>query len=156
MSNSKLAFGFDEGAPNPMNYRSDIYAAPRVGLGIKRYFDVHHPLSARLEKICARQLVEVALIPQYVGACIIDVKKRLQVGELIRLAQLFYRSIGKPYTVLSCQTKCQFGLQRAFYVQMQLCFWHPGDIRVQCKRPAMTSLNFISYALLGELPDAWS
>jgi len=57
--------------------------------------------------------------------------------------------------VLSCQTNCQFGLQRAFYVQMQLCFWQPGDIRVQCKRPAMTSLNFISYALLGELPDAW-
>jgi hypothetical protein len=50
--------------------------------------------------------------------------------------------------VFSGKTNCQFGLQRAFNVQMQLCFWQPGDIRIQWKRPAMTLLNFISYALL--------
>jgi hypothetical protein len=33
-------------------------------------------------------------------------------------------------------------------VQMQLCFWQPGDICVQWKRPAMTLVDFISRALL--------
>jgi len=51
--------------------------------------------------------------------------------------------------VLSCQTNCQFGFQRAFYVQMQLGLWQPGDICVQWRRPAMTLVNFISHALLG-------
>ena len=58
-----------------MNYRFDIYAAPCVGLGIKRYFNVHDTLSSRLKKVFVRQLIKVALIPQYVGACIIDIKK---------------------------------------------------------------------------------
>jgi hypothetical protein len=60
-----------------------------VGLRVEENLGMAHIVGMGPDKVCPRQIIEVALLEQHAGAFIVDVEKRLQVGEVVRCSHLF-------------------------------------------------------------------
>lgn len=68
---------------NAFNNRADRNSAIRVCLRVEEDLSVADTLFVSLQQVSPGQVVKVTIVKQYTGALIINVQKRLKVGELI-------------------------------------------------------------------------
>src|SRR5216683_3232423 len=115
-------------------------AATGVRLWIEEDFCVTDVVGGSAPQIGHRHVVEVALLAQDGGALVVDVEKRLQIGELIRAAQRVDRWISKPLAVSLRDLEHQLRLERSLDVNVQLGLRNPSNQifqRHQCGNPKM-------------------
>ena len=105
-----------------------------VRLRIEEDFHMHHPVRVRAAQIRHSQGMEVCFIAQHVGAGVVQVEKRLQIGKVVRRAQGRDRWIFQGHAVLVRELERELRFKRTLDVQMQLglgqgadkCFGHVG------------------------------
>src|SRR5437667_4764447 len=71
-------------------------------------------------EICSGHLLEIALLQKHARAFVVDVEKRLQIGEVVRSAKLIDGPITKRDSVAAGDLEHQLRLERAFDVAVQL------------------------------------
>src|SRR5215213_9323626 len=64
-----------------------------MGLRVEEDLGVAHALGGGLSEVGPGQVVEVTLVEQYLGALVVEVQERLQVGEVVGLANLPHRAV---------------------------------------------------------------
>ncbi len=93
-----------------------------MSLRVEEDLDVHGSLRVGSVEIRPGQAVEVIRVPQHVGTRIVDVQKRLQIGELVGPPQILDGRVRQPHPVLGRQLKGELGLERALDMHVQLRF----------------------------------
>ena len=101
--------------------------APRVRLRVKEDLHMDHALLMGTAKVGGGEGVEVGRVAQQVGAGVIDVQKRLQVGEPIRLPHRLDAGIRQRDAMFGRQFERHFRFQRTLDVQVQLRLGEPHD-----------------------------
>ncbi|MNJ71057.1 hypothetical protein D3C77_675600 [compost metagenome] len=80
---------------------------------------MHHVLLFALLQVGPGQVVEILLGTQYIGATVVQIEKFLEIAEGIGATQGIDIAPGQRDLVALGQAEQQFGLQRAFEVQVQ-------------------------------------
>src|SRR5690606_1877429 len=91
-----------------------------VGLGIEEGLGMHDVLLFALLQVGPGQVVEILLGTQYIGTAVVQIEKFLEIAEGIGATQGIDIAPGQRDLVALGQAEQQFGLQRAFEVQVQL------------------------------------
>ena len=112
------------GAVQAMHHRGHGHAALGVCLRVKEQLSVHHVVGRGTLEVGPGHVVEVLLVQQHAGACVVDIQEALQVRERVGAAQAFHIGIGQRHTIALGQRKNQFRLQRALDVDVQLGLGH--------------------------------
>jgi len=73
---------------NALHHRLEWDAAIGVSLRVEEDLGMAHIVGVGPDEVRPRQIVEVALLEQHTGAFIVDVEKRLQVGEVVCCSHL--------------------------------------------------------------------
>jgi hypothetical protein len=102
-----------------------------VGLRVEEYLGAHHVVGLGAQQVGPRHVVEVLLAQQHAGAGVVDVQEGLQVGEGVSLAQVLDAAVRQGHAIALRQLEDQFGLQRAFDVDMQFGLGHGRQQRGQ-------------------------
>jgi len=110
----------DAGAVDPRNHRLEGYVPARVRLRVEEHLDVPHVVLRGPLKIAKCQVVEVLHVLQHVGAAIVDVEERLEIMEVVGLADGVHVVPRQRDAVTPCEREHQLGLERAFDMQVQL------------------------------------
>ena len=98
-----------------------------MGLGIEEDLCVADVLRRRLFEIGEGQFVEVLLVQQDGRTLIVDVEKRLQVVERVGVSHFFHSGERKRDVVAFGNLEHELGLERAFDVDVKLCFRKAAD-----------------------------
>ena len=123
-AHTQLGLRVHTSAVQAVNHHLHGHAALGVGLRIKEHFGVDHVVGGGALQIGPGHIVEVLLVQQDAGPGVVNVQKALQIGEGVGGAQSLYVGVGQLHAVACSECKNQFGLQRAFNVDMQLGFGH--------------------------------
>ena len=118
-------------ASKPVDHRAEADAARGVRLGIEEDFGVDDIVRRRPVEIGGRQVAEIRLGPEHVGAAIIDVEKVLQVREIIGGAHLLDARERDFDAVALRQREHQFGLEAALDMHVQFGLGQAGDEGVE-------------------------
>ena len=102
-------------------------------LRIKKHFDVHHPLLPRSGKVRLGKLGKVLLGAQHLHGGVVQSEKRLQVGELIGLAERLNRRIAECHLVAFGKPK-EVPARASLLYEVQLCFRQLANKRFQSLR----------------------
>ena len=121
---AKAGWRVRAGAVQPVDHHLGTQAVAGVGLGVKEDLGVQHLVGLRAGHVGAGHVVKILLGLEHQGACVVDVKKALQVVKHIGLAQRLHRGVRQHHAVARGHGKHQFRLQRALDVHMQLGLGH--------------------------------
>ena len=105
----------------------DRIAAVGVGLGVEEDLGVASAVGGGAAEIGQRQVAEVGLGAQHVGALIVDVEEVLEIAEVIGRAERLDRGEGQGDAVAPGELEHLLGLEAAFDVQVQLSLRKAAD-----------------------------
>ena len=117
---AELCLGFLHAGEQAFDGDREWQAAIRVCFGVEEDFRMDAAIGREPREIGEREIAEVLLRLQHVGALIVDVEKILQVRERVGRSHLLHGSERDIDLVLPAEREHQLGLQRAFDMQMQL------------------------------------
>src|SRR5262249_42236566 len=99
----------------------------RMCLRIEEDLSVADALFVSLQQVSPGQVVKVTIVKKYTGTLIINVQKRLKVGELVCRSNFGRGPIGKVNVIPRGQLKHQLRLKSALDMEMQFRLWHAFD-----------------------------
>src|SRR5438105_13031489 len=102
-----------ESGPDAVDHRREFEAAIGMRLRIEKNLSVTDVVHRGALEIRSRHFVEVALFEKHARAFVIDVEKRLQIGEVVRAAKLIDRAITKRDSVTAGNLEHQLRRERA-------------------------------------------
>ena len=98
-------------APDAVDHCLNGNAARGMGLRVEKDFRVQDVVGMGARQIGRGHVVEVLFGEQHACTGVIDIEKRLQIGEGVRGAQLFHRAVGQRDAISLSQLKDQFRLE---------------------------------------------
>ena len=111
-----------ESGPDAVDHRREFEAAIGMRLRIEKNLRVTDVVRGGALEICSGHLLEIALLQKHARTFVVDIEKRLQIGEVVRAANLVDRTMTKPDSVAAGNLEHQLRLERAFDVDVQLRF----------------------------------
>ena len=90
-----------------------------MSLRVEEYFRMHDTVGDGARHIRRREIVKILLVEQDAHTRVVEIEKRLQVGEIIGRLQIAYRGIGQIDPVAPGDFEHQVGFQTAFDMQVQ-------------------------------------
>ena len=113
---------FTQGACDTGKHGGDRNAACSMGLRVEKDFGVQHIVGNGPINIRAGQIIKILFSLQDSSTGVIQIQKRLQIGELVGGADCFHAVVWQRDLIAACQCKHHFRFQRTFDMQMQFSF----------------------------------
>src|SRR5687768_3817742 len=143
-----LAFSVPQARGDALEHGLHRHATRGVRLRVAEDLRVHDPVRMGAFQVRKGQGLEIVRISQDRGAFVIDVEKRLQIAEVVRLAQRLYRGELEPHAMLLRQGEEHLRLEAALDVKVQLGLGQATDERFQRHFPGTLPSTPSTYQLI--------
>jgi len=121
-------FSIRQRIADPRDHFAKRHAAPGVPLRIEENLDMPNMVVMRALEIGPGQVIEILAGQQHGHTLIIDIKEVLQIAEIICLPNIVNAGEGDIDPVALRQRKQHLGLERSFYMQVELGLGQAIDI----------------------------